>query len=92
MSFDSTVSPQAALITASETAKLLGIGVSTFWRTQSAGKIPEPVHLGGRTLWRIEEIKAWVNAGCPVKADWKRHELNRWSSTRIRTLTLLKKL
>ena len=74
----------ASLLPASQAAKMVGIGISTFWRHHSTGKLPSPVHLGGRTLWRREELHAWVTAGCPPNAEWLKHELNGWAVTNWR--------
>ncbi len=73
-----------ALVSASESAKVAGIGISTFWRHHSAGLLPDPVRLGGRTLWRLDELEAWIMAGCPKQSEWLRHHLNKWSLTNQR--------
>jgi len=33
----------------------------------SAGRTPAPVRLGKRTLWRIQDLEAWVASGCPPR-------------------------
>ena len=40
------------LIGAKEVARLLSIVPSTLWSWHSVGKLPAPIRLGGRTLWR----------------------------------------
>jgi hypothetical protein len=38
----------------------------------AAGKIgPESLRLGRKRLWRAEEIRAWIQAGCPDSATWQ---------------------
>jgi prophage regulatory protein len=59
------------LIGARDTAKLCGIAISSWWRLHAAAKVPSPVRLGGRTLWRVAEIKLWVAAGCPDRKTWQ---------------------
>ena len=59
------------LLGADEASRLLGIARSTFYRHHSAGRVPLPVHLGGRTLWRREELIDWVRAGCPPRSRWE---------------------
>jgi hypothetical protein len=27
--------------------------------------------LGGSTLWRVEEIRHWIDAGCPDRKTWE---------------------
>jgi excisionase family DNA binding protein len=59
------------LLTARQAAALCGTSLRT-WRTwDAAGKIPRPVRIGRRVLWRSEELKAWVAAGCPRREQWE---------------------
>jgi len=60
------------LISATELADLLGVNKSTVWSWHSSGRIPLPVRLGGTTRWRTEEIRQWIDAGCPARARWER--------------------
>jgi predicted DNA-binding transcriptional regulator AlpA len=42
------------------------------WRTwDAAGLIPRPIRIGRSTLWRADELRAWVAAGCPKRRDWE---------------------
>jgi len=59
------------LISAAELGKLLGVNKSTVWNWHSSGRIPMPVHIGGTTRWKAEEIRRWVEAGCPPRAQWE---------------------
>ena len=59
------------LIDAKEAAAMCGIGRSTWLRNVSAEKAPGPVTLGGRTLWRVQELLDWIAAGCPGRAKWE---------------------
>lgn len=60
------------LISAKEVARRLGLSERTVWRLNSAGKLPKPVSVGGKTKrWRPEEIAAWVAAGCPTRIAWE---------------------
>jgi predicted DNA-binding transcriptional regulator AlpA len=55
------------LVTAAEAAALCGKSLRT-WRTwDAAGRIPRPVRIGRSTLWRADELRAWVAAGCPPR-------------------------
>jgi excisionase family DNA binding protein len=59
------------LLRAPEAAALLGTSVRT-WRTWNAtGKIPRPMHIGRMVLWRPDELKAWIAAGCPDRVVWE---------------------
>ena len=58
------------LLTADEAAALCHT-VPRTWRTwHSTGKIPQPVRIGRKTLWRPEELKDWIAAGCPDRETW----------------------
>ncbi len=35
---------------------------------RKAGRIPQPVKLGGRVLWPKKVIEKWIDDGCPVLA------------------------
>jgi predicted DNA-binding transcriptional regulator AlpA len=61
------------LLGARQAAPLCGVSVPTWWRLNSAGKTPAAVKLGHRTLWRADELRAWVEAGCPSREEWEAH-------------------
>lgn len=48
-----------------------GRSVASWWRDLAAGRIPAPVKLGGRTLWRADELRRWAEAGCPDRRTWE---------------------
>ncbi len=58
------------LLSAEELGERLGFSARTIWRLRSAGKLPQPVKIGGSIRWRADEIDAWVRAGCPNIAAW----------------------
>ena len=51
-------------------AKLLCCGVRTVRTWDSAGKLPMPIRIGGRVVWRMKEIRAWLAAGAPDRQTW----------------------
>jgi excisionase family DNA binding protein len=53
------------LISAAELASLLGISERTLWRLLSARRLPQPLRLGRNTRWRADEIRRWIDSGCP---------------------------
>jgi predicted DNA-binding transcriptional regulator AlpA len=63
-----TVAPEQ--VPASLAAVIAGVGESTWWRLHSAGKVPRPNKLGGKTLWRVAELREWIAAGCPDRRTW----------------------
>src|SRR5262245_35799282 len=59
------------LVGAAEAGRLCGRSEASWWRDHAAGRIPAAVKLGGRTLWRVEELRRWVEAGCPPRKTWE---------------------
>jgi len=35
------------------------------------GKLPRPLKIGGAVRWRLDEIRAWLAAGCPNRQEWE---------------------
>ncbi len=59
------------LVVARRAASMCGKSLRT-WRTwDAAGLIPRPVRIGRSTLWRADELREWVAAGCPRRAEWE---------------------
>jgi predicted DNA-binding transcriptional regulator AlpA len=56
---------EPALVSAKVAARLCGISRASWERLHAAGKIPAPVRLGTRVLWRVEELRRFIQAGCP---------------------------
>jgi predicted DNA-binding transcriptional regulator AlpA len=63
--------PEPALISAKRAAAFCGVSTSSWYRCLSAGKVPAPVKLNGRTLWRLLELRDWIAAGCPSRQRWE---------------------
>ena len=59
------------LVTAKQAAQMCGKSLRT-WRTwDSAGLIPKPVRIGRSTMWRLDELRRWVEIGCPRRSEWE---------------------
>jgi prophage regulatory protein len=59
------------LVTARTAAEMCGISLRT-WRTwDAAGRIPRPVRIGRSTRWGVDELRAWIGAGCPRRSEWE---------------------
>lgn len=59
------------MATAGNVARMLHISIRQVWRLHSIGKLPNPVRLGNCVRWRIDEIRAFVEAGCPSRQEWE---------------------
>jgi predicted DNA-binding transcriptional regulator AlpA len=51
-------------------ARLCGVSLPTWDRLDAAGKTPSAIRLGGAKLYRAAELAAWVEYGCPPRAQW----------------------
>lgn len=59
------------LIPASRVARLLSISVRQVWNLHQSGTLgPMPLKLQGRSLWRTDELMAWVRHNCPNRGRW----------------------
>lgn len=59
------------LVSAKDASQLCGKSLRTWRSWDSAGRIPRPVRIGRATLWRVDELRAWVEAGCPSRKEWE---------------------
>lgn len=58
------------VVDAKRLAKLLCAGVRTVRTWDAAGKLPAPIRIGGRVVWRVDEIRDWLAAGAPDRETW----------------------
>lgn len=70
---------QPLLVEAEEAARICGISRTSWYSLKAAGQLPLPVRLGRRVLWGIEELRGWIEAGCPVLQRWQQMNNNRKS-------------
>lgn len=57
------------LLTAAESAELLGISHDHLRRMADSGAAPRPVHIGRAVRWRRSDLEAWIEDGCqPVRS------------------------
>jgi len=58
------------VVDARRLAAMLCSGIRTVRTWDAAGKLPQPIRIGGRVVWRVEEIRAWLAAGAPDRETW----------------------
>lgn len=64
--------PEPLLVCARDAARLCGLSVATWHRRVAAGLVPAAVRIGpGCVRWRVEELRAWIAAGCPDRRTWE---------------------
>ena len=59
------------LVDADRAAPMCGISPASWYRLKAAGKTPAPVKLGGRVLYRVEDLRLWVALGCPERKEFE---------------------
>jgi predicted DNA-binding transcriptional regulator AlpA len=59
------------VVDAKRLAKLLCAGVRTVRTWDAGGKLPAPIRIGGRVVWVLSEIRAWLAAGAPDRETWE---------------------
>jgi len=72
-----TPAAEPLLIPASVAGPLCGRSEASWWRDHAAGRCPRPVRIGGSTLWRVEELRRWIEARCPDRRSWEAMEAAR---------------
>lgn len=55
------------LLSARDLAALLRLSLRTIRAMDAAGKLPAPLRIGGSVRWRTDDIRAWLDAGCPPR-------------------------
>lgn len=58
------------MIRAPEAARLVGISLRHFKSLNSSGRLPGPIRLGKAVCWRVDELRQWIQAGCPERTKW----------------------
>lgn len=55
-----------ALLTVKQLAELLQLSTRSIWRLRSTARLPKPVEIGGSVRWKSDEVRRWIDAGCPA--------------------------
>ncbi len=58
-------------IDSKDLAKLLGVSTRHVASMRHKQLLPSPVRLGSSVRFILEEIEAWLRAGCPNQEDWE---------------------
>lgn len=59
------------LLRPKDAARFLGISRSTLYRHNDMGLLPRSVKIGGCRGWRVEELRRWLDEGCPGRDRWE---------------------
>lgn len=58
------------LLSDKQLAVVLSISPAHVHSLDNQGKLPRPHKLGKSCRWSTAEIRDWITAGCPKRADW----------------------
>ncbi|MFN5852097.1 MAG: helix-turn-helix transcriptional regulator [Pirellulaceae bacterium] len=61
----------ARLLDVQAVAGLLGVSGRHVYRLADSGRMPRPLKLGGAVRWDRDEIRRWIDAGCPAVIERK---------------------
>jgi predicted DNA-binding transcriptional regulator AlpA len=59
------------LIDSKALSKLLDLSQGTIYTMEKEGRMPAAIRIGKAVRWGLEEITAWIEAGCPDRANWQ---------------------
>ena len=60
------------LLTVAQVCKLLNIGKTAFYSLHNSGRLGVmPVKLGGKVMYRADELRDWIKADCPPRRIWQ---------------------
>lgn len=59
------------LVDAEEAARLLSISRSTWYALVTSGRAPRGVRLGRCRRWSADDLRRWIEAGCPSRNRWE---------------------
>jgi predicted DNA-binding transcriptional regulator AlpA len=57
------------LVGRTEAARLCGLAISTWERYLVCGWVPAPIIIGTARRWRMDQLKQWIESGCPRPND-----------------------
>lgn len=72
-----STAPERLVLSAAETAELLGISQRHLWKLHATQQLPRPVRFGRCVRWRTGELERWLGAGCPDRETWEHDRAER---------------
>jgi predicted DNA-binding transcriptional regulator AlpA len=55
-----TITETKLLVPAKEAAQMLAMSKSSLWAKAKKKEVPQPVHIGGLTRWRVSDLRAHI--------------------------------
>lgn len=69
--FEMSLFCEPLLVDAIKAATLCGISERTWRKLDRTVRVPRPIAVGRRRLWSVQDLRAWVAAGCPSRERWE---------------------
>ncbi len=74
---------QPLAVSTAEAAELLGVSERHLANLNADGRLgPKPVRLGHSVRWPVDELRAWLAAGCPHREQWQAMKADRLAALR----------
>lgn len=71
------IEPDRLTATDAELARMMGISARHLWNMDRDGRIgPTPLKLGKSRRWNLSDVRAWLDAGAPSRAEWQARKRN----------------
>jgi predicted DNA-binding transcriptional regulator AlpA len=70
------LSPELQLVGISDAEQLTGYERSTIWRRCRAGTFPPPSYIGNRRVWKLSDLRAWLDAEMARPSEERRGAAN----------------
>ena len=67
--FDISVEP--LLVSVEVAAKMCSLSKRYWLQLDDQGRIPQPIHIGKRKLWKVSDLQKWVSMGCPSRQEFE---------------------
>ncbi len=67
MDSTTTQQPEQLAVDARGMSRLVPFSIRTLRRMDAAGKLPRGFKLGARKLWRVSDLRLWVEWGFPER-------------------------
>ena len=72
---------QPLAVSAKQLARMLDLSVRTIRTMDAAGKLPRGVRIGRSVRWPVDELRDWLDAGCPDRRAWETIRANGKAAT-----------
>jgi predicted DNA-binding transcriptional regulator AlpA len=65
------------VVDARRLAEMLCVSTRTVRTWDAGGRLPSPLRIGRRVVWRFAEVLAWIDSGAPCRQVWEARRASR---------------